>query len=74
MSIEHLGIVKDGVEDMDSDEAKKWSPAFENYTFKKKNGGTQFSVEMDVEEEHKSMMKEIWPKALDIIKQLAESR
>lgn len=74
MSIEHMGIVKDGVEDTDSDEAKKWAPSYENYIFKEKNGGTQLSVEMDVEEEYKSMMKEMWPKGLEIIKELSEKQ
>src|SRR5688572_26021299 len=33
ISIEHLGIVQNGVEDTESEEAKKWAPAYENYTF-----------------------------------------
>ena len=41
MSIEHLGMINDGVEDTTSEEVKKWTPAFENYTFKEKNGETQ---------------------------------
>ena len=33
VSIEHLGLVKNDVEDTTSDEVKKWTPPFENYTF-----------------------------------------
>src|SRR5688500_1703835 len=29
ISIEHLGIYKNGVEDTESEEAKKWAPAYE---------------------------------------------
>ena len=32
ISIEHLGIIKNGVVDTTSEEVKKWTPAFENYT------------------------------------------
>ena len=31
MSFEHLGMLKDGVEDLSSDEVKQWSGAKENY-------------------------------------------
>ena len=72
MSIEHLGIVKDGVEDTESEEAKKWAPAYENYTFSEKDGGTILSVDMDIDEKHKSMFEEMWPKALEKLKELAE--
>src|SRR5437879_1722753 len=34
MSIKHLGIVKNGVEDTGSAESKEWSGALENYTLK----------------------------------------
>src|SRR5688572_3618959 len=50
LSIEHLGIVKDGVEDTTSDIAKKWAPAFENYTFKQAGGGTELTIDMDIAE------------------------
>ena len=55
ISIEHIGIIYNGVEDTESEEAKKWSPAFENYTFTENNGKTTVIVDMDIEEEHKEM-------------------
>lgn len=73
LSIEHLGIVKDGVEDTTSEEATKWTPAFENYTFKDAGGGTEVSVEMDIAEEHEAMFKEMWQKALEELKRIAEA-
>ena len=35
ISIEHLGIVHDGVEDTTSDAVKQWAGSLENYTFRK---------------------------------------
>jgi hypothetical protein len=74
ISIEHLGIVKNGVEDTTSEEARKWAPAFENYTFKEKGGATEVLVEMDIEDENKKMFEEMWPKALQKLKEIAEKR
>lgn len=72
ISFEHLGIVKDGVEDTESEEAKKWSPAFENYTFKEVEGGTEVIVDMDIESEYKAQFEEMWSGALKALKELAE--
>jgi hypothetical protein len=47
VSIEHLGIVQNGKEDTTSEAAKKWAPAFENYTLKDKNGRTDVHIDMD---------------------------
>jgi uncharacterized protein YndB with AHSA1/START domain len=72
VSIEHLGVVQDGQEDTTSDAARKWAPAFENYTFTGKNGVTEVQVDMDVADEHTQMFESSWPKALEKLKQLAE--
>lgn len=72
LSIEHLGIVKDGVEDTTSAEATKWTSAFENYTFKEKNGATELLVEMDTEEDHVKIFEKMWPDALERLKKIAE--
>jgi len=74
ISIEHLGIVKNGVEDTTSEEARKWAPAFENYTFKEKGGATEVLVEIDIEDENKKMFEEMWPKALQKLKEIAEKQ
>ena len=73
ISIEHLGIVHDGVEDTESEEAKKWAPAFENYTFAEKNGGTELIVEMDVEANEKENLETMWTGALSRLKEIAEA-
>lgn len=77
ISIEHLGIIQNGVEDTTSEEAKKWAPAFENYTFTEKNlpdGSqvTEVNVDMDINEEEAEMFDTLWPKALEKLKEIAE--
>jgi uncharacterized protein YndB with AHSA1/START domain len=72
ISIKHLGVMKDGVEDTTSDEVKKWTPSHENYTFTDVDGGTKVSVDMDVYEDYKAMFDEMWPKALAKLKEIAE--
>lgn len=72
MSIEHLGEVKDGVEDTTSDRVKAWAGAHENYTLKKNNDQTELTIDMDITEEFKEMFAQIWPKALANVKQLSE--
>ncbi len=72
ISIEHLGIFKDGVEDTASEEAKKWAPAYENYTFIEKDGGTELLIEMDIEPDQKTTFEDMWTKALQRLKELAE--
>ncbi|MBU2491111.1 MAG: SRPBCC domain-containing protein [Bacteroidetes bacterium] len=72
ISIEHLGIVQDGKEDITSDGVKDWAGALENYSFTEKDGVTKVSVEMDSNEEYSEMFNGMWPKALHKLKELAE--
>lgn len=72
ISVKHIGIVKDGVEDTESEDAREWAPAYENYTFEEQNGKTKVSVDMDIEEEYEAMFNEMWPKALGLLKDLCE--
>jgi hypothetical protein len=80
MSIEHLGEVKDGIEDTTSERVKQWAGAHENYTLKKVNlpagqagEKTELLIDMDITAEFKDMFSEIWPKALDNVKKLSEN-
>lgn len=68
MSFEHLGEVKDGVEDF----SKDWAGALENYTLRESNGGTDLTVEMDMQDTFAPMFQETFPKALQKVKELAE--
>jgi uncharacterized protein YndB with AHSA1/START domain len=77
MSIEHLGMVRDGVEDYESEEVKRWAGAKENYTLTGTGDKTllRIDMEMDESEENREMIKMfegMWPKALNNIKSMAE--
>lgn len=73
VSIEHLGMVdSDGTEDTTSEEVMKWKPSFENYTFVEQDGGTLLVIDIDIPSEYKAMFEDMWPKALAILKDLAE--
>jgi uncharacterized protein YndB with AHSA1/START domain len=72
MSFQHLGELKNGVEDYDSLQAKGWAGAFENYTLLEKNGGTELNVEMDADESFADYFEGTFPKALAKVKELAE--
>jgi hypothetical protein len=74
MSIKHLGEVKDGVEDTESESVKEWAGAHENYTLKTVNGQTELTIDMDLSEEFEKMFSDIWPKALAKVKELAEAK
>lgn len=73
VSIRHLGYIKDGVEDTESDEIKAWAPAYENYTFTEQDGFTRVDVDLDTEDEMAEMMDTMWIKALAKLKEICES-
>lgn len=73
VSIQHLGVIQNGQVDTTSDEVKKWAPAFENYTFTDKNGATELLVETDTNEAYAEMFQDLWPKALQKLRELAEA-
>ncbi len=72
ISIEHLGMVENGVEDTDSERVQAWKGALENYTFTDVDGGTELSVDQDLDEQEVETMGAMWPKALEALKQLVE--
>lgn len=72
VSIQHLGIIENGIE-------KLWEggqrESFENYSFTEKDGGTQLDVELkNLPSEYSEMMSDTWPKSLDALKALAETK
>lgn len=72
ISIEHLGLVSEGVEDTESEEAKKWAPAYENYSFKEKDGKTELTIDIDVEESMVGEFNQMWHDGLERLKEIAE--
>jgi uncharacterized protein YndB with AHSA1/START domain len=73
ISIEHFGVLQDGVEDTTSDTVKNWAGALENYTFIEKDGKTEVLVDMDSDDEYSDMFLKLWPQALNKVKALAEN-
>lgn len=69
MVFEHLGEVKNGLEDF----SKGWSDAFEKYFLRQSADGTELHVELDTLDEYASYFEETFPKALAKIKELAEA-
>lgn len=73
MSFKHLGEVHGDIEDTTSEKVAEWAGAHENYTLKENNGKTEVQVEIDIASDFADMFKEMWPKALNKLKQLSES-
>lgn len=74
MSFEHMGELKNGVEDMQTAKDKGWAGSHENYTLRENNDGTEVLVETDTAEEYVEMFSEMWPKALYLLKNIAEGK
>ena len=72
VSLEHIGIVRDGKVDTSTKESEEWAGAHENYTFKEEKGITKVLVDVDTNDEFKDTLQETWPKALKKLKELAE--
>ena len=72
VSIEYIGVVHDGKEDTSSEEVQNLAGALENYTFRNVDGKTEVLVDVDTDDEFKESFQDIWPKALQKLKELAE--
>lgn len=68
ISIEHIGVIKAGVEYMCGPESGQWAGALENYTFKGKYGPTLLHIDIDVPPDAEPYFNETWPLALDKLK------
>ena len=75
ISIEHLGEVIDGKDDFESFYARQFAGSHENYTFVQDGNGTSLTVELqskNLSKEMADMFTEMWPTALEKLKQIAE--
>lgn len=72
LSIEHLGMIENGVEDTTSEKVKAWTPSFENYALTEKDAGTEVAIDVDFAEEQMPNFEEMWEKALQKLKELSE--
>jgi uncharacterized protein YndB with AHSA1/START domain len=74
LSIRHLGEIRDGVDDTESEAVKSWAGnAFERYTLREADGVTHLEVTCDVTPEYEAVMSEMWPRALRRLKRLVET-
>lgn len=73
MSFRHIGVVENGTEDTASEKVKAWAGAMENYILNETDGQTRLTVEMDSSDEYKDYFLKTWPKAMEKIKEIAES-
>ena len=67
MTFKHLGELKDGKET-----PSNWDDARENYFLTEMNGQTELKVGLDSIEEFENYFKEVFPKALQLVKQISE--
>ena len=72
LSLKHLGFVKDGVEDTESEMVRSWAPAFEHYSLSYASLSTHLQIDIDVSPEWEEYMTTAWPKALAALKRLCE--
>lgn len=73
VSIQHVGMIDaNGVEDTESEQVKKWTPAFENYTFAEVPEGTKLSIDMDIPDDQEASFNDMWSKSLLKLKELSE--
>jgi uncharacterized protein YndB with AHSA1/START domain len=73
MSIRHLGEIKNGIEQPIDEKTSQWSGAMENYTLSGDDGSTTLTVDIDVVDEHFPFINDVFPKALDKVKAIAEN-
>ena len=74
VSIRHLGVIEKGVEDTSSEKVRAWAPAYENYRFSDLPDGCRLTVAVDTVAEYEQYMRDTFPKALAVLKDLAEKR
>ena len=67
MTFKHLGEIKNGAE-----ETKEWQGALESYHLEERNGATQLNVEMDSTPDFEGFLTNAFPKALQVVKEIAE--
>ena len=73
LTFEHLGTIKDGSEQPEDEETRKWKGAKENYVIAPNGDGCELKVEVDVVDDHVGSFEGMFPKALQKVKQLAEA-
>ena len=70
----HIAIWnKDGSEDVESEEARKWMGTIESYTLNEEKGKTELIIEIHTHEDYINIFNNSWPKAIKLLKELCET-
>lgn len=72
VSIRHIGMIENGVEDTTSEKVRAWTPAYENYRFSDTPAGCRVVVTLDTAPDWEEYMLDTYPKALALLKSLCE--
>jgi uncharacterized protein YndB with AHSA1/START domain len=72
IGIEYRGLIVRGADDTTSAEAKRFAGARENYAFDEHDGATTLTVDLDTDAAYAEMFRDLWPRALDQLKAVAE--
>ena len=72
MAFKHIGEIKDFKELPLNEEAKQWSGAMETYRLIQDDEFTDLTAQVDVIEKYIDYFKEVFPKGLEKVKELAE--
>ncbi len=72
VSIQHYGLIQADMEITEGPEVEKWANGSENYTFEANNEITEVTVDLDTTEDFADYMNQIYPKALDKLKEICE--
>lgn len=73
LTLKHIGMVSNGVVDVDSEAARSWAPSFERYTLVAEGDTTRLHVSAEVPAEHRNDMEASWPNALERLVSLCET-
>lgn len=72
VSLQHIGVLKDGKEVTSGPEVEGWAGSMEEYRFTEQDGVTTVSVDVDVNEKYLDYFNETYPKALERLRDMAE--
>ncbi|WP_343617413.1 SRPBCC domain-containing protein [Flavobacterium sp.] len=72
MAFKHIGEIKDFKEQPLDEETKKWSGAMETYRLIPNGEFTDLVAKVDAGEKFVDYFKDVFPKSLEVVKQLSE--
>ena len=73
ITFEHIGILNNNTEEYDSEESLKWKGTKETYSVNQNTGKTELFIEHEIAEEYAVWFGETWQKAIEKIKEMAET-